>query len=42
MDSLQAHKGEPFQYWRLRTTASFGAIPLELLPQYLDAHPELT
>jgi len=34
-DSLKAHRGEPFEHWRVRTAASVGAIPLDLLDTYL-------
>jgi hypothetical protein len=33
--ALKDHRGEPFEHWRLRTAASVGAIPLDLLDTYL-------
>jgi len=33
--ALKDHRGEPFEPWRVRTAASVGAIPLDLLDTYL-------
>lgn len=35
-ESISAHKGEPFDYWRLRMAASVGAIPLDLVDTWLE------
>lgn len=34
--AMQEREGRMFDYWRLRSSARLEAVPVELIPQYLD------